>query len=78
MLFVHPEYRGLGVVSLLLDQVEKAARELGLDRIHTEASLPARPFFERRGFRVLKSHQVEKRGETLSNFLMDKSLIGDR
>lgn len=75
MMFVHPEYQGLGVASLLLDQVEQKARELGLDRIHTEASITARPFFERRGFRVVKSQQVEKRGETLSNFLMDKSLI---
>ncbi|WP_132589660.1 GNAT family N-acetyltransferase [Rhizobium sp. BK068] len=67
MMFVHPEYQGLGVASLLLDQVEQKARELGLDRIHTEASITARPFFERRGFRVLKGQQVEKRGETLSN-----------
>lgn len=75
MMFVHPEYQGLGVASLLLDQVEQKARELGLNRIHTKASITARPFFERRGFRVLKSQQVKKRGETLSNFIMDKGLV---
>jgi putative acetyltransferase len=75
MMFVHPEYQGLGVASLLLDMVEQKARELGLDHIYTEASITARPFFERRGFRVLKSQQVETRAETLSNFLMNKSLV---
>lgn len=74
MMFVHPGYQGLGVASLPLDQVEQKARELGLDRIHTEAST-ARPFFERRGFRVLKSQVIEKRGETLSNFSMEKNLV---
>ena len=75
LMFVHPEYQGLGVASILLARVEQEARELRLDRIHTEASITARPFFERRGFRVLKSQQVEKRGEILSNFLMDKTLV---
>ncbi|HBF29156.1 GNAT family N-acetyltransferase [Rhizobium sp.] len=74
MMFVHPEYQGLGVASLLLAQVEQKARELGLDYVRTEASITARPFFERRGFRVLKSQKVEKHGEILSNFLMEKSV----
>lgn len=74
MMFVHPGYQGLGVASLPLDQVEQKARELGLDRIHTGATT-ARPFFERRGFRVLKSQVIEKRGETLSNFSMEKNLV---
>jgi putative acetyltransferase len=76
MMFVHPEYQGLGVASLLLAQVEQKARGFGLDCIRTEASITARPFFERRGFRVMKSQNVEKRGEILSNFLMEKSIAG--
>lgn len=74
MMFVHPEYQGLGIASLLLSRIEEKARELGLGRVHTEASLTARAFFERRGFHILKSQQVEKRGEVLRNFLMEKSI----
>ena len=74
MMFVHPEHQGLGVASLLLGQIEEKAREFGLDRVWTEASITARPFFERRGFSVLKSQKVEKRGEILANFLMEKSI----
>jgi len=74
MMFVSPGYQGKGVASLLLATVEKAAREQGLQRIFTEASLTARPFFERKGFVVLAAQQVQKRGQTLANFMMEKRL----
>ncbi|AYG61534.1 GNAT family N-acetyltransferase [Rhizobium jaguaris] len=74
MMFVHPDYQGIGAASLLLTTIESEARKQGLGRIFTEASLTARPFFERRGFAVLTSQSVEKRGQTLENFRMEKSL----
>ncbi|WFU04128.1 GNAT family N-acetyltransferase [Rhizobium sp. CB3171] len=74
MMFVHPDYQGMGAASLLLTTVEAEARKQGLGRIFTEASLTARAFFERRGFRVLVSQIVEKRGQTLENFRMEKFL----
>lgn len=74
MMFVDPDRQGRGIASLLLTTVEKAAREQGLQRIFTEASLTARPFFERRGFVIVAAQQVEKRGQTLANFRMEKAL----
>jgi len=74
MMFVDPAYQGKGIASLLLATVENAARKQGFQRIFTEASLTARPFFEHRGFVVLAAQQVEKRGQILSNFLMEKIL----
>jgi putative acetyltransferase len=74
MMFVLPDYQGKGVASLLLATVERAAHERGFPRIFTEASLTARPFFECKGFVVVAAQQVEKRGQTLSNFLMEKML----
>lgn len=74
MMFVHPDYQGIGVASLLLHTVEAEARKSGLTRISTEASLTARPFFERKGFVILARQEVEKRGETLANFRMEKML----
>ena len=70
MMFVHPEFQGLGIATLLLNRVMQEAEALGLNRLYTEASITARPFFGRRGFLVVKIQQVEKRGEILSNFLM--------
>jgi len=74
MMFVHPEYQGIGVASLLLRQVEEAALAQGFKRIFTEASKTARPFFARRGFVVDAEQQVGKRGERMTNFRMHKVL----
>ena len=40
--------------------------------IVTHASRTARGFFEKRGYRVLRAQQVERRGQTLENFVMEK------
>ncbi|EJT05435.1 GNAT family N-acetyltransferase [Rhizobium sp. CCGE 510] len=72
MMFVHPEFQRFGIASLLLSRVEDEALRLGFGRIYTEASRTARPFFERKGFRVVTRQIVEKRGQALENFLMEK------
>ena len=72
MMFVHPANQGIGVASLLLETVEEEARKQGIGRIFTEASLTARPFFERRGFSTIARQSVEKRGQRLTNFRMEK------
>lgn len=74
MMFVHPDYQGFGVASLLLERVEAAAIQQGLIRIFTEASRTARPFFERRGFVVDAEQVVQKRGERMINYRMHKLL----
>jgi putative acetyltransferase len=74
MMFVHPAHQGLGVATLLLKTVEAVATAQGINRLFTEASLTARPFFERRGFSVLASQCVEKRGQLLTNVRMEKTL----
>ncbi|WP_374989884.1 GNAT family N-acetyltransferase [Rhizobium sp. TH2] len=74
MMFVHPAHQGIGVASMLLTAVEDAARQQGLSRIFTEASITARPFFEKRGFVVDAQQQVTKEDETFINFRMHKFL----
>jgi putative acetyltransferase len=74
MLFVHPDFQGIGAAGLLLATVEAEAAVKGLRRVFTEASLTARPFFECKGFVTLARQSVEKRGQTLTNFRMEKSI----
>jgi putative acetyltransferase len=74
MMFVHPEFQGMGIASRLLQTVETEAGKQGLSRIRTEASRTARPFFERRGFALVEAQQVKKRGQRMDNFLMEKLL----
>ena len=51
-----------------------SAHAQGVARLFTEASITARPFFEAQGFSVIASQRVEKRGQMLTNFRMQKLL----
>jgi putative acetyltransferase len=71
---VHKDAVGRGIGSLLYRAVEREAKERGLGRIFTEASVTARPFFERWGFRVVRERTVVQREVELTNFAMEKPL----
>nr|WP_231956275.1 hypothetical protein [Aneurinibacillus soli] len=40
----------------------------------THASITARPFFERRGYNIVCTQNVERKGVILTNYHMRKSL----
>lgn len=66
---------GQGTGRRLYDAVEREARSPGLGRIFAEASITARPFFERPVFRVTREQTVWRRGTSMTNFAMEKALI---
>lgn len=74
MLFVHSEYQGLGLARTLMNHILLKAREQNLAELSTDASITARPFFERSGFRVLQEQQVQLRGQTFRNYRMARAL----
>lgn len=75
LFFCHSQFQGKGIGSMLLNQIEQVARSLQIERLFTEASLTAKPFFERRGFDVVRAQQVERRGVWFCNFVMEKFLV---
>jgi putative acetyltransferase len=46
--------------------------------LYTEASITARPAFEAQGFRVIAAQTVERRGESFTNYRMEKALTASR
>lgn len=72
--FVAPGAAGQGVGGALYRHVEAVARDLGATRLHAEISLAARPFFERRGWRVIRRQSIARAGICLTNFQMEKPL----
>lgn len=74
MLYCRGDAVGSGVGAALYAAVEERARDLGIEKISTEASITARPFFERHGFRVLRQNTVSRGGVGLTNFSMEKLL----
>jgi GNAT superfamily N-acetyltransferase len=76
MLYVRKDAVGRGVGRRLYEAVEREARGQGLGWIFTEASITARPFFEQQGFRVVREQMVSRRGVSMTNFVMEKELLG--
>lgn len=67
-LYVHFGYQRNGIATAICNRLESAVQA----DIVTYASITARPFFEKRGYRVVKQQQVERQGIFLTNFLMRK------
>lgn len=75
VLYVDAASQRRGIASALLRRVENAARTQGLDRLFTEASMTAKPFFERHGFHVIEAQTVTRCGQELTNFRMGRRLL---
>lgn len=74
-LFVHKDYQGTGIASALLEKILEYAYEQNVEKVITEASITARPFFEKHNFVVIQEQQVERSGVFLTNFLMEEQLF---
>ena len=68
-LYVHADYQGRGIATAICEQLEQTVR----GRLVTHASITAKPFFEKRGYQVIKEQKVERKGIFLTNFVMEKS-----
>jgi putative acetyltransferase len=72
--YCHKNYQGRGVGKQIYQAIEAKALELWLSRLFTEASITAKPFFQRLGFAVVKEQVVTSRGEAFINYEMEKLL----
>ncbi|KAA5604794.1 GNAT family N-acetyltransferase [Roseospira marina] len=72
--FVRSDVAGTGAGWRLYQAVEARAEDLGIARLTTDASLTARPFFERQGWTVEREQTVQKGAVALTNFKMAKRL----
>ncbi|GMU93047.1 MAG: hypothetical protein AMXMBFR4_21050 [Candidatus Hydrogenedentota bacterium] len=72
--YVHYQYQGVGVGTRLMQRIEEEAHSQSIPRLHLEASITGRPFFERRGFNPIGEEVREYRGAVFRNTLMEKRL----
>jgi len=76
-LYTHPDFQGRGVASNLFSFALGHAKKRNIERLFTDASFPAKPFFERRGFSVIRQNTVQRNGVSLINFSMELFLNAD-
>ena len=72
--YCHKNYQRCGVGRQIYRAIEAKAVELPVSRLFTEASITAKPFFQRMGFSVVEEQEVSRRGETFINYAMEKFL----
>ena len=68
--FVHGSHQGQAVGRSLMNKIiaEGASRK----RLYSEVSHTAKPFYERNGFKTIKVQEVNIRGVTLTNNIMER------
>lgn len=72
--YCHKDYQGQGIGQILCNGIEKEAQNRGFARLFVEASITAKPFFQKMGFSIIEEQSVKNRGEQLTNFRMEKIL----
>ena len=68
-LYVHKDYQRKGIATAICEALEQAVA----GKIITHASITAKPFFENRGYKVIREQQVTRQNVLLTNFIMEKS-----
>lgn len=66
-LYVHADFQHQGIATVICNALEKSAN---VSKIITYASITARGFFEKRGYRIIKRQQVQRQNILLTNYKM--------
>ncbi|WP_051216384.1 GNAT family N-acetyltransferase [Ferrimonas futtsuensis] len=72
--YTHADLQRQGIASRLYRHLEQEARQQRMGRLTVDASRFARPFFEAKGFAVVRENQTVRQGEKLQNWRMEKRL----
>ncbi len=73
-MFIHKDFQGKGIATMLLKEIERYAIAEGIKQITSEVSITARPFFEKNGYAVKMEQKRRANQCCLTNFWMAKDL----
>jgi putative acetyltransferase len=76
--YCHKDYQRCGVGDRLYRAIEAKALDLGVDRLFTESSITAKPFFQRMGFSIVREQEVTCRGSLFTNYVMEKVIKNEK
>ena len=68
---VDKDYQGKQIATKLCDKLEQYCKDVKSLTVH--ASISAKPFFEKRGYKVIKEQSVKVDNVYLTNYLMEKT-----
>ena len=73
-MYVSHKYQGKGIASKLVQFIENKAKSYGVTLLKSDVSITARPFFEHKGYKVVKRNEIPHKGQVLINFDVIKAL----
>lgn len=73
-MYVHKDYQRQGIAETLLLAIEDKAGNAGTSTITSDISKTARPFFERKGYKVIKEQINIRQGIEIINYKMSKDI----
>lgn len=71
-LFVHKDYQRQGIAKRLYSSIEDGAKQFNIEKIYTNASITAKPFFKHCGFSIIQKQEVYINEVMLVNYKMSK------
>lgn len=74
LLYVHKNYQRQGIANKLYDEIEKQAIRNNSTSLHADVSKTAKPFFEKMGFKVVKTQSNKIKGIEVVNYKMIKQI----
>lgn len=74
-LYVHKDYQHQNIGKMLCDELEAWAWQNDISLIRTHASITAKPFYEKRGYKVIQEQLVRRASCQLKNYIMEKSNV---
>lgn len=77
LFFVHHEHQGRGVGTLLLNACIDEAKKLRYEKIITEVSITAKPFFLSKGFKVTAPTLCDISGMQMKYYIMQYKLFDE-
>jgi GNAT superfamily N-acetyltransferase len=69
--YIHPKYQRQGIMTALVRHAIDTCLDFNIRRLYVDASICARPMFEKLGFRVICENIVNIRGVELLNYKME-------
>lgn len=69
--YINPKFQRQGIMTGLVKHAIDTCFAMNLPKVRVEASIIARPLFEKVGFKVIRENQVEIKGVCLKNYIME-------
>ena len=72
LLYVHKDYLRKGIAEKIYGELANESKRLGFKKITSDVSITAKPFFEKKGFKIEKENKLLIKGIEIINYRMIK------